>query len=129
MISSQQQHKTLGKGAAIELAKIIFTSITGHYITDFVFEDNTQKLIEQNKNILHNRELILLNQPANTKELDLTQEKIKLTIKNMQDLSKDIEIEYYDFIDRERENLKYRLKNQLEKTPLNVENVYRIAKL
>ena len=131
--NSPQWLKTLGKSASIELAKVVFTAITGHYITDFVFEDNTQRLIEQNdriieqnENILHNQELILIEQPENSPEVDLTQEKTKQVIKNMQNFSEDIEIEYYDFINRERENLKNKLKNQLEKTPLKVEDVFTV---
>lgn len=131
--NSPQWLKTLGKSASIELAKIVFTAITGHYITDFVFEDNTQELIEQNnraieqnENILHNQEFMLIEQPENSQGIDLTQEKTKQVIKNMQNFSEDIEIEYYDFINRERENLKNKLKNQLKKTPLKVEDVFTV---
>lgn len=128
--NSPQWIKTLGKNASIGLATIVFENIVGHYIDEFLFEDKdkivieqNEKILEQNEKILKKQELILLNQPIRNNEIDLTKEKTKQIIKNIQDFKEDTKIEYYDFIKVEKDKLENKLKYQLVKTPLNIENI------
>lgn len=121
--NSPQWIKTLGKNASIGLATIVFENIVGHYIDEFLFEDKDKIVIEQNEKILKKQELILLNQPIRNNEIDLTKEKTKQIIKNIQDFKEDTKIEYYDFIKVEKDKLENKLKYQLVKTPLNIENI------
>ena len=128
--NSPQWLKTLGKGASIVIATAVFENIAGHYIDEFLFEDKdkivieqNERILEQNENILKNQELILLNQPIRNNEIDLTKEKTKQMIKNIQDFKEDTKIEYYDFIKIEKDKLEKKLKYQLVRTPLNIENI------
>lgn len=128
--NSPQWLKTLGKGASIGLATLVFENVAGHYIDEFLFEDKdkivieqNERIIKQNENILKNQELILLNQPIRNNEIDLTKERTKQLIKNLQDFKEDTKIEYYDFIKLEKDKLEKKLKYQLARTPLNIEKI------
>lgn len=128
--NSPQWLKTLGKSASIGLATLVFENVAEHYIDEFLFEDKdkivieqNEKIIKQNENILKNQELILLNQPMRNNEIDLTKERTKQLIKNLQDFKEDTKIEYYDFIKLEKDKLENKLKYQLARTPLNIENI------
>ena len=132
--NSPQWLKTLGKTASIGLGVLIFETISGHLIEDFVFQDDdsaklvqqNNKIIHQNEMILHNQELILSEQPSDCTEIDLSKKETKQIIKNMQDYTKENTLEYFDFIKRERDSVDEKLKRQLEKTPLKVENIFTV---
>ena len=128
--NSPQWLKTLGTSASIGLATLVFENVAGHYINEFLFEDKekivieqNERIIDQNENILKNQELILLNHTIRNNEIDLTKERTKQLIKNLQDFEEDIKIEYYDFIKVEKDKLERKLKYQLARTPLNIEKI------
>lgn len=125
---SPQTFKILGKNISIVIGTLIFETVTGHYIEDFVFEDQNKLLleqnIEQNKQILENQKLIIKNQKIHQEEIEKIEENIKRVIKNIQEYNENNEkLKYNDFLEVERIKQEKKLKYQIKKTPLTVENI------